>query len=247
MPIMREIIVEHGSLLLDIKGDTLSGTMLDRHGAVRDEFQLVKRGEIKHTPIANPWRPAHDPDLITEIRLQWREGDAGEGPPGWSVRAGDPKQFRTESLGESGRKSFAITSTDQPVLITSDNFEGKIGEIESHVQFTTPVGAAGLVFACESAERLFAYVISPATREALLVQVLDGKRTVVAKRSIDLPFDKPIKIELEPGPTVLEVQLNDDLEYTVPLPEPFRAGRVGVVLSEKTSVCFGDLVVERSE
>lgn len=247
MPIMREIIVEHGSLLLDIKDDTLSGTMVDRHGAVRDEFQLVKRGEVEHTPIANPWRPADDPAQITEMRLAWREGEAGGRPQGWSVLAGEPKRFEVESLEESGRKSVAVTSTDQPLLITSDNFEGKIGEIESHVQFTTPVGAAGLAFACESAERLFAYVISPATREALLVQVIDGERTVVAQRKIDLPFDNPIKIELEPGSTVLEVQLNDDLEYTVPLPEPFRAGRVGIVLAEKTSVRFGDLVVERSE
>ncbi len=247
MPLMREIIVEHGSLLLDIKGDTLTGSMVDQHGAVRDEFQLIKRGEVRHTPIADPWSPPHNPDLITEMRLQWQEAEDGGRPRGWSVLAGEPKQFEIERIGASGRKSVAVTSAEQPVLITNDNFEGKVGDIEARVQFTTPIGAAGLAFACESADRLFAYVVSPATREALLVQIVDGQRTVVAKRIIELPFDKPIKIELEPGPTVLEVQLNDDLEYTVPLPEPFAPGRVGIVLAEQTSVRFGDLVVERSE
>ncbi|QDV75213.1 Alkaline phosphatase precursor [Botrimarina mediterranea] len=246
MPIMREIIVEHGSLLLDIKGDTLTGTMVNKHGAVRDEFQLVKRGKVEHTPITNPWRPAHDPDLITEMRLRWREGKGGQ-PQGWSVLSGEPGRFEIERREDLRRNLIAVTSTDQPLLITSDRFEGKIGELEAHVQFTTSVGAAGLAFACESADRLFAYVISPETREALLVQVIDGERTVVGQRSIDLPFDKPIKIELEPSPTALEVQLNDDLEYTVPLPEPFQAGRVGVVLSEGTSVQFSDLVVERAK
>ena len=58
MPIMREIIVEHGSVILDVDGDTLAGTMIDKHGDVRDEFSIVKKGKVEVKRVENPWQPA---------------------------------------------------------------------------------------------------------------------------------------------------------------------------------------------
>ena len=57
MPVMREIIVEHGSVIIDVEGDTLTGRMLDKHDEIRDLFQIVKRGEVNLEPIENPWQP----------------------------------------------------------------------------------------------------------------------------------------------------------------------------------------------
>jgi hypothetical protein len=57
MPVMREIVVDHGSVLLDVDGDTLTGRMLDKRNAVRDLFSVVKRGRVINTPVANPWQP----------------------------------------------------------------------------------------------------------------------------------------------------------------------------------------------
>jgi hypothetical protein len=58
MPVMRKIIVEHGSVLIDIVGDTLTGRMLNKYGEQRDLFSLVKRGEVTPTRLMNPWQPA---------------------------------------------------------------------------------------------------------------------------------------------------------------------------------------------
>ena len=57
MPIMRRILVENGSVLVSVKGNTLSATMLNLNATVRDSFAIKKEGSIEHSPIENPWQP----------------------------------------------------------------------------------------------------------------------------------------------------------------------------------------------
>ena len=65
MPIMREIIVEFGSVIIDIDGDTLKGIMLNKDGETRDLFSIVKQGKVTPTRIEKPWQPKNDLALIT--------------------------------------------------------------------------------------------------------------------------------------------------------------------------------------
>jgi hypothetical protein len=58
MPVMKKIIVEHGSVLIDIDGETLTGIMINKYGERRDLFSIVKRGEVTPTRLATPWQPA---------------------------------------------------------------------------------------------------------------------------------------------------------------------------------------------
>jgi hypothetical protein len=57
-PVMRKIIVENGSVLCDIQGNTLAVTMLNHAGEVRDTFSIVKAGTVAHTPIEDPYQPS---------------------------------------------------------------------------------------------------------------------------------------------------------------------------------------------
>lgn len=57
IPFMRKTIVEHGSVIVDIDADTLTGTMVNKYGEVRDRFALAKRGTVVHERIAAPWQP----------------------------------------------------------------------------------------------------------------------------------------------------------------------------------------------
>lgn len=57
IPLMRKTIVEHGSVLIDVDGDTMRGTMINKFGEVRDVFGLVKRGQVAHQRLNNPWQP----------------------------------------------------------------------------------------------------------------------------------------------------------------------------------------------
>ena len=60
MPIMRRIIVEHGSVLVDVHGDTLVARMINRDLVERDLFSIVKRGKVSPTHLALPWQhPAY--------------------------------------------------------------------------------------------------------------------------------------------------------------------------------------------
>jgi acid phosphatase type 7 len=57
LPLMRKIIVEHGSVIIDVDGDTMRGTMVNKLGEVQDVFALVKRGEVVNQRLDNPWQP----------------------------------------------------------------------------------------------------------------------------------------------------------------------------------------------
>lgn len=57
MPVMRSIVLEHGSLILDVDGDTLSGYMISSAFQVKDRFSLVKAGKTDLVRLANPWAP----------------------------------------------------------------------------------------------------------------------------------------------------------------------------------------------
>jgi hypothetical protein len=57
MPVMKKIILEHGSVLVDIDADTMRGIMVNSQGATRDVFSLIKRGNVEVKRLANP-KPA---------------------------------------------------------------------------------------------------------------------------------------------------------------------------------------------
>ena len=56
-PVMRSTILEFGSVLLDLKGNTLTSSMLNADGKIRDTFQIIKQGRVTVQRIAKPWHP----------------------------------------------------------------------------------------------------------------------------------------------------------------------------------------------
>jgi len=57
LPVMREVVLEHGSVLIDVHGDTLVARMINREGVERDLFSVVKRGQVAPVRLALPWQP----------------------------------------------------------------------------------------------------------------------------------------------------------------------------------------------
>jgi hypothetical protein len=76
MPVMKRVIVEHGSVIVDIEGDTLTAVMVNKFGETRDLVSLVKRGTVTPVRIANPRQlPPYEPPakkLGREIQNQFR-------------------------------------------------------------------------------------------------------------------------------------------------------------------------------
>ncbi len=57
LPVMRKVFLEHGSVLVDVHGDTLVARMINRDGEERDLFSVVKRGKVEPIRLALPWQP----------------------------------------------------------------------------------------------------------------------------------------------------------------------------------------------
>lgn len=53
-PIMKRVFVEHGSVIVDVAGDTLTAIMLNSDGKQRDLFSMVKRGKVTPKRLEKP-------------------------------------------------------------------------------------------------------------------------------------------------------------------------------------------------
>lgn len=69
MPVMRRTIIEHGSVLVDVHGDTLTARMLNRDGVERDVFRVEKRGKVTHDRLALPWQPPAYVKPTNEVKV----------------------------------------------------------------------------------------------------------------------------------------------------------------------------------
>jgi hypothetical protein len=55
--IMKRTLMEFGSVVVDVDGDTLSARMINRSGQTRDLFSMIKRGKVEPVRLALPWQP----------------------------------------------------------------------------------------------------------------------------------------------------------------------------------------------
>ena len=88
MPVMKRIILEHGSVLINIQGESLQAVMLNSSGNVSDTFALKKSGTVPaRTKLAHPKSPPPMPEK-TVVKAE------GQNVPG----SDDPK---TKKSGEA--------------------------------------------------------------------------------------------------------------------------------------------------
>ncbi|MCI0536468.1 MAG: metallophosphoesterase family protein, partial [Verrucomicrobiales bacterium] len=115
-PVMKKIILEHGSVIVDVYGDTLVATMLNRAGTARDLFSIVKRGKVEPARLALPWQPPEykkpdpapkvfatapiDYKILIAKNAKWQYL-AGEHPRGqnWTQLDFDATAWRTGTAG----------------------------------------------------------------------------------------------------------------------------------------------------
>jgi hypothetical protein len=70
LPIMRSVILEHGSVMLEIDSQRLEARMIDRFGKVRDSFVVDKsKATPPAAPVENPWH-VDGPEILVQRDLQ---------------------------------------------------------------------------------------------------------------------------------------------------------------------------------
>lgn len=242
MPIMREVVVEHGSLVLDIKGDTLVGTMINKNNVTRDVFSIVKRGKVEVTYIEKPWQLPNDLSEITVFRVSFQDYPEGQPPSGWSVAHGSPEAMTVS------RDQLAVTATEEPVVVLYDEFQDYITGYETRITLSANSTApSGLVFAYQDEKNYYAYRLNAKSRMAEMVRWQNGEETVLTSRKVDIDFNRSIKIVIEPLKKLIEVHLNNDLEYSVDLKEPLPEGKLGALVGANSKVRYRYFITERGQ
>jgi len=147
MPVMRKILVENGSVLCDIRGDTLTAIMLNHAGEERDLFSIVKRGTVAHAPLEDPWEPepfvksggaggkspANRPlpasfDSLVEKHAEWRYLAGSDPADGWANLNFDDAGWQT------GLAGFGYGDKDDNTLL--DDMRNRYARVYIRRDFT---------------------------------------------------------------------------------------------------------------
>lgn len=214
MPVMREIIVEHGSVILDIKGDTLTGTMLDKFGATRDLFSIVKRGNVTPTRIENPWQPVHDLSQITRLEFSFGNDAPGTVPEYWSVAAGNAAGLGVAASDDGNRQFLRATADSKPLIGKMDAATIQRFNYETHLRLPAEGGkAAGLVFGYTDDANYWRVVVDRESGKIRGSRIQNGTETVLVEKDTEIPAGEWIKLECDDKNGKLEIQFQDDLTF----------------------------------
>ncbi len=125
-PIMRSIVLDHGSTILDISGDTLTGVMLDLRGKERDKFSIVRKGKVEKHIVSNPWKP--------DATTQERTGDGVLGAPGTIAEEKKAKDHGEKNQPKLAPKEF------QPLVAKNAVWDFLAGGQEPETEMWTKLG-----------------------------------------------------------------------------------------------------------
>ncbi|HEY5551140.1 MAG TPA: metallophosphoesterase family protein [Opitutaceae bacterium] len=251
MPVMRQIILEHGSVILDIKGDTLKGIMLNKNGVTRDIFSIVKRGKVTPTRVANPWQPVHDISLLTEIRTEFAAMDAGAAPEGWSVAHGN-KSGMVVAMETGGQKRVLRVQSDKEPIIGLFT-PWKLRKFDAGAEFLLPAGnrsGAGLVFGYVDAGNNFRVYLDVAAGAVRLSRFVNGTETVIEERKVAITSGKSLELEIEVGDGGIDVQFDggdEELEFAAKLGADYPPSPVGFIVPANSVVEFHSFAIENND
>ena len=117
MNVMKRIMLEHGSVLIQVSGNTLTGTMINYKGFERDVFSIVKEGVVAPVRIAQPWErppfvqpeyashrwegrdlPKHYDEAIPK-NAEWKYLGGAHPPDAWTSTEFDDSKWKKGKAG----------------------------------------------------------------------------------------------------------------------------------------------------
>ncbi|HEY2952474.1 MAG TPA: metallophosphoesterase family protein, partial [Verrucomicrobiae bacterium] len=174
LPLMRKTILEHGSVIVDVYGDTLTAIMVNRAGKTRDLVSIVKRGKVEPARIALPWQPA-------EYKKNTNETKAAASPP-IDYKVLIPKNAQWQYLAGQHPRGLDWTLSDFDATVWQTGTAGfGFGDCEFRTELTDMRGKPASVylrkeFNIEQADRV--------TELGLMVNYLDGFVAYVNGREV---------------------------------------------------------------
>ncbi len=244
MPVMREIIIEHGSVILDIEGDTLTGTMLNKQGQIRDVFNIVKRGRVRPVRIKNPWQPIHDISLLTELLLEFNDVAPGSAPEGWRVVSGNPSSLAV-TAEPNGENLLRAEANAEPLLAQYAQFDSSAFEFETGIRLPPEnEKGAGLLFGYRDPRNFGRIYLDPAASVIRVSRFVDGSENIITEEAAQIPSGLWLKFEIQVTDVDIEVQFQDEaeqtreIEFTIGIDSPFPKSPIGFYLPPDSSAEF---------
>jgi hypothetical protein len=156
-PVMKRVVVEHGSVIVDVSDDTLSAVMVNRESVQRDLFTIVKRGTVTRQVVASPRllppyqlpikKPASEPkmaqgipehaDPLIELRQQWDYLLGKHPPKNWTAVDFIPESRDGWMQGFAG---FGYGDDDDVTQLKE--MQGKHSVVYTRTEFELEPGAA---------------------------------------------------------------------------------------------------------
>ena len=116
-PVMKRSILQHGSTLVHISGDTLNTKMLNYRGEIVDTFQIVKNQAVTPSRIAKPWQPGRPSKgkYIIPKKAEWRYLAGNFAPKDWTRPGFD------DSTWKNGKAGFGYGDADDTTELDMQN------------------------------------------------------------------------------------------------------------------------------
>lgn len=164
-PVIHTSILEYGSCLMQINGDTLTCKMLNNKGEIRDTFSIKKKGTVTHQPIANPKRPqGFQPPKVADAKgskmpqnfisviprnSEWKLSAGQPLPKNWFQPAFDASAWPLKTAG------FGYGDNDDKTIL--DDMRSRYKLIAIRKTFT-PETAAKIALAIRYDDGFIAYI-----------------------------------------------------------------------------------------
>ena len=252
MPVMREIILENGSVLLDVEGDTLTGTMLNKHGKVRDVFHLVKKGRVRPKRIQNPWQPLDDLSLLTEVRMNFSNSNLDSIPNDWMVAGGRSAGLKVVQAKPD--KLLQARSYGEPLIALYAPWNLQAFELGTRVRFPGPNNkGAALIFGFEDSKNFGSAFFDPEAGTIRVSRFVNGTEHLIGERRCGTFSDHWINTEIQIEEGVIEVQFQNEaleeveLEFVLNLDNEFPKSPVGFHLPANGLAEFQMFTIENND
>lgn len=112
-PVMKRSIIQNGSTLVHISGNTLTTKMLNFRGQIVDTFHIEKKQPVTPTRIAQPWQPGKPVKgkYIIPKKARWHYLAGSHPTKNWTTVNFNPSKW------ELGRAGFGYGDGDDTTII----------------------------------------------------------------------------------------------------------------------------------
>ncbi|MBI2421772.1 MAG: metallophosphoesterase family protein [Candidatus Hydrogenedentes bacterium] len=200
MPVMREIILDHGSVVLDIDGAQITGTMIDKEGATRDLFRVEKSGTVTVERVAQPWQPVHDPGLLSEFSIDFAKDEDGDSPVAFELESElDAVAWSYPSAPNAPKVKLAqvdATKAAAPVVAVYEPFKSAAFEAKMNVYFgENGAGQAGMLLCYQDTKHFYYLQADVAGQKLRLIKYAGGEPQVLREVTAELKRGERVALE----------------------------------------------------